>query len=488
MLHDLADEFRRVGFSEKHLERIQNAKSNSFLGGSFVTLRLSVIGTGYLGATHAACMAELGFEVIGVDHDQSKIARLGAGELPFHEPELPELLRKHVASGRLRFTTSIAEAAQFASVHFLAVGTPQRAEDGRADMSYIDSAFFELLENLRSDSLIVGKSTVPVGTARRLQSEAKRRAKGGWDVDVAWNPEFLREGFAVADTIHPDRLVFGTDSESAETTLRAIYQKAISADTPVIKTDFETAELVKVAANAFLATKISFINAFSEITEVAGGDIRTLADAIGLDARIGRKFLNAGVGFGGGCLPKDIRALQARTSELGLDKTMNFLAAVDDVNLRRRDKTYNLAVQNLGPATASKRVAVLGASFKPGSDDVRDSPALDVASRLHEVGYDVAVYDPIAGPNAALRFPRLEYSTSLAQAVAGASLVLVLTEWDEFKVLGPVDLNHLVAEKAILDGRNLFEAEKWELDGWDFLALGRKQSATESAWMDPVQA
>lgn len=420
-------------------------------------------------------MAELGFDVLGVDQDPLKIESLNAGKLPFHEPLLPELLKKHVASGKLRFTTSIAEAADSADVHFLAVGTPQRKDDGRADMTFIDSAFGGLLSHLRRDALIVGKSTVPVGTARRLQAEALKLVDRGIDVDVAWNPEFLREGFAVQDTLNPDRLVFGTESESSEYLLREIYRQAISAATPVITTDFETAELVKVAANAFLATKISFINAFSEIMEVTGGNIRTLADAVGHDARIGRKFLNAGIGFGGGCLPKDIRALQARTSELGLDKTMNFLAGVDEINLRRRDRTVSLAMQHLDSDDGPQRVAVLGASFKPNSDDVRDSPALDVASRLHERGFDVAVYDPIAGRNAARRFPRLSYPTSLDEAVTGASLTLVLTEWDEFRALQPDDLGPLVAKKVILDGRNVIDGALWTSQGWNVLALGQKR-------------
>ncbi|MCU1572697.1 MAG: UDP-glucose 6-dehydrogenase [Micrococcaceae bacterium] len=436
-------------------------------------MRLTVIGTGYLGATHAAAMAELGFQVLGVDVDPTKIERLQQGDLPFHEPGLPDLLRKHTSSGRLRFTTSFEEAGAFGDVHFIAVGTPQRSGEHGADMTYVDAAVTELARAIRKDSLIVGKSTVPVGTARRLQALVAEEAAPGLSVDLAWNPEFLREGYAVEDTLHPDRLVVGVDSFKAESVLREVYAYALDRGTPFISTDFETSELVKVAANAFLATKISFINAFSEVTEVVGGDIRTLADAIGYDARIGRRFLNAGVGFGGGCLPKDIRALQARVSELGLDRTMSFLNEIDEVNLRRRDRTVYLVEEMFG-SLDNVRVAVLGTAFKPNSDDVRDSPALDIAARLFSAGAEVAVYDPEANQNSAKRFPRLTYCSSLVEAVTEAEVVLVLTEWDEFKRLTPESISDLVSGKRIIDGRNILSADRWQDAGWMFRGLGRR--------------
>lgn len=443
-------------------------------------LRLTVVGTGYLGATHAAAMAELGFEVLGVDVDPKKIDSLSRGELPFHEPGLPELLRKHIDSGRLRFTTSIEEAGEFGDVHFIAVGTPQRGGEDAADMTYVDGAITSLARSITRDSVIVGKSTVPVGSARRLKSVIEQEKRDGIEIGFAWNPEFLREGFAVQDTLHPDRLVVGTDSASADATLRMVYSDALSRETPYISTDFETAELVKVAANAFLATKISFINAFAEVTEVAGGDIRVLADAIGLDARIGRRFLNAGVGFGGGCLPKDIRALQARVSELGLDKTMRFLAEVDEVNLRRRERVVFLAEELLGDLQG-KRVAILGTTFKPNSDDVRDSPALDVAAGLFSGGAEVSVYDPKGNENSAKRFPRLGYFDTMTEAVRGADIVLLLTEWPEFCELLPSDLAGLVNIKQIVDGRNVLARDDWESAGWTFRALGLKPPALEAA-------
>ncbi|MGP9659982.1 UDP-glucose dehydrogenase family protein [Arthrobacter sp. AOP36-C1-22] len=437
-----------------------------------MALHIAVIGTGYLGATHAACMAELGFEVLGLDVDQEKVDSLSRGELPFHEPGLPELLLKHIDSGRLRFTTSYEEVGVWADVHFIGVGTPQLPGEYAADVAFVDAATVSLAENITKDALIVGKSTVPVGTTRRLLGLIAKNKREDVRIDLAWNPEFLREGFAVKDTITPDRLVVGVDSVRAEETLREVYASALALDTPFISTDFETAELVKVAANAFLATKISFINAFSEVTEAVGGDIRTLADAIGHDSRIGRKFLNAGLGFGGGCLPKDIRALQARVSELGLDRTMRFLTEVDEINLRRRERVIYLAAEILGDL-AGKKIAVLGVTFKPDSDDVRDSPALDIAARLYGSGADVTVYDPEGNANAAKRFPRLHYVDDTSTAVAEADLVMLLTEWPEFKALEPASLTSLVNKRRIIDARNVLDATSWEHAGWHFTALGQ---------------
>lgn len=447
-------------------------------------MRMTVIGTGYLGATHAVAMAELGHEVLGVDVDRAKIDKLAAGEVPFHEPGLPELLRKHVATGAVRFTTSYEEAGAFGDVHFIGVGTPQKRTGHAADMTYVDAAVEQIARAADHDCVIAGKSTVPVGSAGRLQEVARAASRSGVTVDLAWNPEFLREGHAVEDTLRPDRMVLGVEhddadrptpgAERAEAALREAYAQQLAADTPFIVTDYQTAELVKVAANSFLATKISFINALSEITETVGGDIRTLADAIGLDDRIGRKFLNAGVGFGGGCLPKDIRALRARASELGLDQSLRFLAEVDDINLRRREHTVQLAVQECGGSVHGARIAVLGAAFKPESDDVRDSPALDIAARLHSMGADVRLYDPQANANAAQRYPRLDYVDSLDAAVTGAQVTLLLTEWREFRDIDPHRVASLVATPTIVDGRNVLDPDAWRDAGWRYLALGRR--------------
>ncbi|MFJ8785443.1 UDP-glucose dehydrogenase family protein [Streptomyces sp. NPDC102476] len=433
-------------------------------------MRLTVIGTGYLGATHAACMAELGHEVLGVDVDPDKIAALRAGQVPFHEPGLPELIQKHTASGRLRFTTDYAEAGTFGEVHFVCVGTPQRKGSEGADLTYVDAAFAAIAEHAAEGSLLVGKSTVPVGTAERLASLFE-------GAEVAWNPEFLREGFAIEDTLRPDRLVFGVRSSHAETTLRKVYAPVLDAGTPVVTADFPTAELVKTAANAFLATKISFINAMAEVCEAAGGDVGVLAEAIGYDDRIGKKFLRAGVGFGGGCLPKDIRAFAHRADELGV--SLAFLREVDAINMRRRDKVVALARELCGGAVLGARIAVLGAAFKPDSDDIRDSPALNVAARLRLDGADVTVYDPEALDNARKAYPLLGYAISAEEALRGADLVLHLTEWPQFREIDPERAARLVARPRIVDGRGALDGERWAAAGWHFRALGRPAPAGE---------
>jgi UDPglucose 6-dehydrogenase len=434
--------------------------------------RLSVIGTGYLGATHAVCMVELGYEVIGLDVDEAKIDKLRAGEVPFFEPGLPELLRKHIDGGRLRFTTSYEEAADFADVHFVCVGTPQLKGELAADLSYVEAAFSSLAPQLRRRALVVGKSTVPAGTAARMEEVLRAQAPCA-DVELAWNPEFLREGFAVRDTLSPDRLVFGVQSEWAESQLRAAFEPIIAAGTPVVVTDFATAELVKVAANSFLATKISFINAMAEVCEVTGADVTKLAEAIGHDARIGSRFLRAGLGFGGGCLPKDIRAFIARAGELGVDQAVTFLHEVDQINNRRRIRTVELGLDLLDGSYRGARVAVLGAAFKPDSDDIRDSPALDVAAAIQRRGARVTVYDPEATENARRMHPELRYAESLRAVLERADVVFLLTEWDEFKVMRPEFAAGLVAQRNIVDGRNVLDPQEWRSAGWHYRALGR---------------
>ena len=437
--------------------------------------RLTVIGTGYLGATHAVCMASLGFEVLGLDVDQAKVEMLRSGTVPFFEPGLPELLSEQLASGRLRFTTSFEEVGAFGDVHFVCVGTPQKQGEYAADLTYVDAAFEALLPVARTGSLLVGKSTVPAGTARRLARRAA--AVRGDEVELAWNPEFLREGFAVEDTLRPDRLVFGVDSARAEEQLRAAFAPVLERPdgvaTPAVVVDFATAELVKVAANAFLATKISFINAMAEVCEVTGGDVTQLSKALSYDTRIGGRFLNAGLGFGGGCLPKDIRAFMARAGELGVDQALSFLKEVDAINLRRRARMVDLAREELSGSFGGMRVAVLGAAFKPNSDDIRDSPALDVAVAMQRQGAAVCVYDPAAMDNARIKHPELGYRESAVDAAKGADLVLLLTEWDEFKVMDPGELGDAVNERRILDGRNALDPKVWRDAGWTYRALGR---------------
>jgi UDPglucose 6-dehydrogenase len=442
-------------------------------------MKISVLGTGYLGATHAACMAELGFEVIGVDTDSDKVAMLQSGEIPFYEPELQPLLRKQVDSERLRFTTNLAEAAAFADIHFVCVGTPQRQGQQAADMSYVNGVVESLAPRLRPGAVVVGKSTVPVGSARQLRKRVLELVRPGVQAELVWNPEFLREGFAVADTLRPDRVVVGTFRDSmsanwAEVVLREVYASAIGHGTPFLAVDLETAELVKVAANSFLATKVSFINAMAEVCEATGADVVNLAEAIGHDARIGRQFLSAGLGFGGGCLPKDIRAFQARGNELGLGKTLAFLGQVDEINVRRRARTVDLVHGVLGGRISGRKIAVLGAAFKPNSDDVRDSPALDVADQLHLRGGEVMVYDPEAMTTAYGRSPQLGYADSLTCAVDGADLVLLLTEWAEFVAMDPSVIGGKVKSKHLIDARNALNPEQWREAGWTYRSLGRQ--------------
>jgi UDPglucose 6-dehydrogenase len=432
-------------------------------------MRMSVIGTGYLGATHAAAMAEIGHEVVGVDVDGAKIFRLQQGEVPFYEPGLPELLSKHVKTGALRFTTSMAEATRDAEVHFVCVGTPQKKGEYAADLTYVDAAVASLVEHLPAGTVVVGKSTVPAGTAARLAPMIA--AAGG---ELVWNPEFLREGFAVQDTLHPDRIVVGVEGERGRATMERAYAAILAEDVPFVVTDYATAELVKVAANSFLATKISFINAMAEVCEVTGADVVQLSEAIGHDARIGHRFLHAGLGFGGGCLPKDIRAFMARAGELGVDQALSFLKSVDEINLRRRARMVDLAREVCDGTFAGMRVGVLGAAFKPNSDDIRDSPALDVALTIQRSGAAVRVYDPQAMSNAKDDYPTLAYATTALEACRDADVVLHLTEWQEFREMSPADLAEVVRRRNIVDGRNALDPEVWRAAGWTFRSLGRQ--------------
>ncbi|WP_276908967.1 UDP-glucose dehydrogenase family protein [Corynebacterium riegelii] len=441
-------------------------------------MRMTVIGTGYLGATHAACMAELGHEVLGVDVDQHKIEALQNSTVPFYEPGLPEVLERNIDAGRLSFSTDYATAASFANIHFIGVGTPQQRGSYAADTRYVEAVIDDLVPKLQGHHIIFGKSTVPVGTAAALQERADKLVQDGASVEIAWNPEFLREGYAVKDTIEPDRIVLGVNAthsqakSSAVQVAREVYATPLAHNTPFIVTDLQTAELVKVSANAFLATKISFINAVSEVCEIVGADVTQLADAIGYDDRIGRKFLGAGLGFGGGCLPKDIRAFMARAGELGADQALTFLREVDAINMRRRQRVVDLAREMLGSLIGT-RITVLGAAFKPNSDDVRDSPALAVAGQLSLAGASVRVYDPQAMDNARKVFPTLDYASSLEDALRNAELVILATEWQEFKEMEPGWVAGVVDKQKLIDGRNVLPAEAWQAAGWEIQALGR---------------
>ena len=437
-----------------------------------MALKISVIGTGYLGATHAACISSLGFEVVGIDTDLSKISALNQGKVPFYEPELEELLAKELATGRLTFSTSY-EAIKDADVHFICVGTPQVKDGLAADMTYVKAALESIAPLIKAGSLVVGKSTVPVGTAAALRA---RLLEINPDTDLAWNPEFLREGFAVDDTLHPNRLVVGVTNDRAEVILKEVYAKNLAEGTPWVRADLPTSELVKVAANSFLATKISFINAMAEICEAAGGDVTVLAKAIGYDPRIGSRFLQAGIGFGGGCLPKDIRAFMARAQELGAHQALEFLREIDSINLRARQRVIDLVRKDLSEDLVGKKVAVLGAAFKPDSDDVRDSPALDIAVQIHAAGANVVVHDPKATAPASKRFPALTFTEDLNECLKGAEIVLHLTEWKIYRELDPVAVKGLVKSAILIDGRNMLDRSAWQAAGWHVRALGRADS------------
>ena len=435
-------------------------------------MKISVVGCGYLGAVHAACMAELGHDVLGIDVDETKVAALSAGRAPFYEPGFEELLTRVLGTGRLRFTTAPGDDLADVDLHFIAVGTPQSGTRA-ADLSYVDAAITTLLAGAAPGTVVVGKSTVPVGTATQLADRLAER-----DIALVWNPEFLREGFAVADTLHPDRIVYGLPADPARAELgRArldeAYAQLLADGIPQIVADYATAELVKVAANSFLATKISFINAMAELCEATGGDVTALADALGHDDRIGRRFLGAGVGFGGGCLLKDIRAFVARAQELGVHDAVSFLREVDAINQRRRDRVVDLALRSLGDQLPGARITVLGAAFKPNSDDIRDSPALDIAHRLYLLGAQVSITDPKALDAAVRRHPDLVAEPDTQRALQDADLVLLLTEWDEYVQLDPARVANLVRRPVIIDGRNALDPGRWRASGWDYHGLGR---------------
>ena len=436
-------------------------------------MRTTTIGCGYLGTTHAACMAELGYEVLGLELDPDKLALLRAGRAPVYEPGLDEMLSEHVASGRLRFTDSYEEAAAFGEIHFLCLGTPQRSDGLGADTSQVEYAVTHLAPHLTGSPLVVGKSTVPVGTAARMAALLAELAPADVQAELAWNPEFLREAHAVEDTLRPDRIVMGVRSESAEKRLREFYAPVIDHGMPVVVTDYATSELVKVTANSFLATKISFINAVAEVCEAAGADVVALADAIGYDDRIGRKMLNAGVGFGGGCLPKDLRAFQHRAGELGVEDLMSLLGEVDAINQHQRDRVIQIARTMIGGSLSGSRIAVWGAAFKPGTDDVRDSPALSIAGQLHLRGAQITVYDPKAGATARAAYPTMRYADDAVDACRDADLLLHMTEWPEFGTVDIDAVSAVVSRRQLLDGRNVLDLNAWRAAGWTARGLGR---------------
>ena len=436
-------------------------------------MKISVIGCGYLGAVHAVAMASLGHNVVGIDSNRAKISSLSSGQPTILEPGFADLLREGLDSGRLAFSAD-PEAAGGARVHFIGVGTPQRPDSHAADLAFLDDAVDSLLPCLREGDVVAGKSTVPVGTAAALEPRIRRAG-----ACLVWNPEFLREGSAVRDTLEPDRLVYGLSREEADSragrdALDECYGALLAAGVPRLTMDFATAELVKVAANSFLATKISFINAMSQACDATGADVVELARALGFDERIGRLFLRAGIGFGGGCLPKDIRALRARAEELDLREAFRFLAEVERINDGQRARTVGM-LEGLTGGLEGRKVAVLGATFKPDTDDIRSSPALSIASALVERGARVTISDPAASAEAvAAEVEGAAFLADVEAAVAGAEAVLLCTEWEQYVRLDPARIGELVSERVVVDGRNALDPDAWKRAGWEYRGVGRR--------------
>ncbi|MFF4495763.1 UDP-glucose dehydrogenase family protein [Streptomyces sp. NPDC001546] len=437
-------------------------------------MRVSVIGCGHLGIPHAAAMAELGHDVIGVDVDQAKVDRLNAGECPIYETGLPELLARHTTSGKLRFTTDIREAAAFAELHFIGVGTPIDADGRSYDTGQVYGAIRQLAPHLDRPCTIVGKSTVTVGTTAQVTALAQRLAPAGQAVDVVWNPEFLREGHAVEDTLRPDRLIAGLTSAEGEKAIRAVYAPILDAGVPLFVTDPATAELAKGAANTFLGLKISYINAVADMCEAAGGDIAQIVDILGIDPRIGSGGMRPGIGYGGGCLPKDVRAFTASARHLGADKAATLLRAAEEINESRTDVAMRLINSALtGRPLKGAHVTVWGAAFKPGTNDVRESPALALAHALQQAGATVTVHDPQAVDTAMIRNPEFDYTDDLSASLDDADLVVLATEWPEYQQTNPVALVKRPATPLLVDCRTTLDPEPWRMAGWTLHQLGR---------------
>ncbi|MFF2022925.1 UDP-glucose dehydrogenase family protein [Streptomyces sp. NPDC058171] len=435
---------------------------------------VSVIGCGHLGIPHAAAMAHLGHQVIGVDVDQAKVDRLNAGECPIYEDGLPELLARHTASGRLRFTTDIREAAAVAELHFIGVGTPIDADGRSYDNGQVFGAIRQLAPHLHQPCTIVGKSTVSVGTTVQVTALAQRLAPAGSAVEVVWNPEFLREGHAVEDTLRPDRLIAGVTSAEGEKAIRAVYAGILDTGVPIFITDPQTAELAKGAANSFLGLKISYINAVAEMCEAAGGDISKIVEILGVDPRIGAGGMRPGIGYGGGCLPKDVRAFTASARQLGAERAADLLLAAEQINETRIDVAMDLITSALGDRPVrGARVTVWGAAFKPGTNDVRESPALALAHALQQAGGTVTVHDPQAVATAMVRNPELEYAEDLPASLDGADLIVLATEWPEYRQANPRVLVDRPANPLLVDCRTTLDPEPWCAAGWTVHQLGR---------------
>jgi UDPglucose 6-dehydrogenase len=433
-------------------------------------MRIAVIGTGYVGLVSGACFSEFGVSVVCVDQDEAKIARLRRGEMPIYEPGLEALVAANTAAGRLVFTTDLTAAVEGAEAVFIAVGTPSRRGDGHADLSYVFAAAEAIGRALSDYAVVVTKSTVPVGTGREVAAVLRRtRPQAGFD--VASNPEFLREGSAIEDFMRPDRVVIGTDSERARNVMRQLYRPLYLIETPMLFTDIATAELIKYAANAFLATKITFINEIADLCERVGADVQDVARGIGLDGRIGRKFLHAGPGFGGSCFPKDCRAL-VRTAEEA-EAALAIVATVVRVNEARKGRMADKITAACGGTVAGKSLAVLGLTFKPNTDDMRDSPSLEILPRLVAGGATIRAFDPEGIAEAKKLMPDLIYCTDAYATMDGADALVLLTEWNEFRALDLARVRGLLATPLVIDLRNIYQPDEMAAAGLSYLSVGR---------------
>jgi len=441
-------------------------------------MRIAMIGAGYVGLVSGTCFAAFGIDVVCVDKDQTRIDRLCRGEMPIYEPGLEDMVRQQVESGRLVFTTSVAAAVRDADAVFIAVGTPPRRFDRAADLSFVYQAAREVAAAMEGYIVIITKSTVPVGTAREV-ARIVRETRPDGDFDVCSNPEFLREGAAIGDFMRPDRVVIGAETERAREVLQAIYRPLYLNETPIVFTSLETAEVTKYAANAFLATKITFINEIANLCEKVGGDVQDVARAIGLDGRIGSKFLHAGPGYGGSCFPKDTEALLRIGEQFGAPQRI--VESVVKVNEERRRDMARRVIAACGGSVRSKRIAVLGVSFKPGTDDIRDAPSLYVLPLLQVAGAELAAYDPVAMKQAAQEMEGIHWCKDAYEAAAGADAVVILTEWNEFRALDLIRLGSVMREKRLCDFRNVYKPGDIEGTGFHYVSIGRPDILPQAA-------
>ncbi|UUX49149.1 UDP-glucose/GDP-mannose dehydrogenase family protein [Nisaea acidiphila] len=440
-------------------------------------MRIAMIGTGYVGLVSGACFSEFGIDVVCVDKDEVKISRLDRGEIPIFEPGLDDLVANNVRAGRLTFTTDLKSAVKDADAVFIAVGTPTRRGDGHADLSYVYGAAKEIAEAMDGYTVVVTKSTVPVGTGREV-AKIIRETRPDADFDVCSNPEFLREGAAISDFMRPDRVVIGTESERAQEVMRAIYRPLYLIETPIVFTTLQTSELIKYAANTFLATKITFINEVADLCEQVGADVHDVARGIGLDGRIGRKFLHPGPGYGGSCFPKDTLALVKTAQDY--KAPLRIIETVVDINDKRKKQMAEKIISACGGSVSGKTVAVLGLTFKPNTDDMRDSPSLDIVPALQAAGAKVKAYDPEGMREAREMLPDVEMCESAYDTMDGADAVSIVTEWNEFRALDLERAKKLMKQPVMVDLRNVYNPEDMRKAGFEYVCVGRGTTEAEA--------